>query len=66
MYKDPNSVLSEILKEKDEDFRKLQERLQILENEFWAADPSDRSRIRRQMMAVKERVDARLSLARSV
>jgi sugar-specific transcriptional regulator TrmB len=63
---DPNEVLTEILSEEDEEFRALHKKLKELEKEFCIEpDESKKKLLMKNMRGLKERVDARISFARS-
>lgn len=62
---DPNKVLVEILKEEDPEFRDLHNRLDELQTDLRHASTEKKRRILKEMRSVRERVEARISYARS-
>ncbi len=63
---DPNRILKRLLSNKDAQFRELQDRLEGLEKKFCNEEnEAEKQNIRKQIKDLRERVDARISLARS-
>lgn len=64
MY-DPNKILTEILRERDDEFRQLEAEIQTLQDRLGKAPEAEKPRLIRRMVSLRERVDARISHARS-
>ena len=62
---DPNRILTEILRERDDEFRQLEAEIQTLQDRLGKVSEAEKPRIIRRMVSLRDRIDTRISHARS-
>jgi len=62
---DPNKILTDILRKNDEEFRRLEAEIESLKAKLGKAPASEKPNLLKRMVTLRERVDARISHARS-
>ena len=62
---DPNSILKKYLRDRDDEFAGLEDEIQKLQAQLGGAPEAEKPRIIRRMVSLRDRIDARISQARS-